>query len=82
MLRNFLEIFYLLTLNCHSLNELFKHLNAVSFLYISLISCEEALLRRNNSRFNEQGVADNVFFVLDVERLPLIHVSGKTAADS
>jgi hypothetical protein len=73
-------ISYLLHLNCHSLNELLKHLDAVSLLNLSLISCSEAKLRKS-CRLIEQGVAVIVFFILDAERLSPKHISGMTTDD-
>ena len=87
MQNNFLELFYLLPLNryllplkCHCLNELLEHLDAVPLLYISLVSCSETQLR-NSCRLIEQGVANNVFFILDVEVFPLINISSMATAN-
>jgi hypothetical protein len=86
---DFLEMFYLLPLNCcllplnfHSLNELLKHLNAVPLLNISLLSFWEAQLRKS-CRLIEQGVAIYVvFFILDVDLLhPMNNCRGTTIAD-
>jgi hypothetical protein len=73
-------MFYLLPLNCHSLNELLKHLDAVPLLNLTLLSSREAQFRKSR-RLIEQGVAVKVYFILYIERFPPIDISGTTVAD-
>jgi hypothetical protein len=69
----------LLPLNGHCLNEFLKHLDAVSLLNLTLVSFKEAQLREICRRI-EQGIAFNVFFILDVQRFPPISISDTTFA--
>jgi hypothetical protein len=76
-LKKFLK---LLLLNGHCLNEFLKHLDAVSLLDVTLLSCREAKLREI-CRLIEHGAAFSVFFILDVERFLPINISDTTFAD-
>ena len=69
----------LFPLNGRCLNEFLKHLDAVSLLNLTLLSCWEGQLREICRRI-EQGIAFNVFFILDVERFPPISISDTTSA--
>jgi hypothetical protein len=74
------EFLRLLSLNGHCLNDFLKHLDAVSLLNLTLLSCWEGQLREICRRI-EQGIAFNVFFILDVERFPPINISDTTFVD-
>jgi len=75
-----LEFLNLLPLIGHCLNEFLKHLDTVSLLNLTLVSFKEAQLR-NICRGIEQGIAFNVFFILDIQRFSPISISDTTFAD-